>query len=653
MGENPSSSDSETLVKANKNRLLFNLKNKIPSVKKKYIPLLFIIVSFPLIVGIALVQQELRSRASEGDDQNVYSEFQVSGKNAQRWIHPNLRSQFQNQGKIEDPYKYWDTLFDNEDEWSSILRNIDVFSFCMAAVQQNEGDFITRMVPLLKKYNVSIAIEGGALGQTKNADHGCLPNDGEIIAKREIEKIQKIYDVGGKVNYYSMDGPIRRTIGGYFKDNCGWTLDQSVANLILYMKTFHAVHPETKFGIIVNFPNWPYKGTVSYAGKKEPEVIEYDRVLDEIVEQLNASGEKIYYVHADNPYDYAIEDVWTNKEVKEKKIDWVKRILDLEKQVKKHDLKFGLIYNSMRGGNTSDQLFANDTKKYVKLYAERGGKVDDAIIESWFSYPKNITPKEKPHSFLNLVSKIFPERSPKPSTPPGGGANLPFGFHDSATCEAFSGWTCDEDNNYRNSVNVEFYADSPAGEGTLIGSTVADLPRESAVGAECGGITNHGFKFTTPESVKSGENRPIYAYAVDETGKKVSLNKSPKAVNCQGNGKPAPTEPKNCLPKVTFLDTKKSGKKNTAVTYRIKINNSDKNCIDRNIEFLLEKPTTRWDSSPDVVKVKKGEIKTVQLEVKSGRYATPGPKKLNLTVKGVYKPHRVFSAQTLIYEVVQ
>ncbi len=260
--------------------------------------------------------------------------------------------------------------------------------------------------------------------------------------------------------------------------------------------------------------------------------------------------------------------------------------------------------------------------------------------------------------FGKTVSDPDPSKPSEPTQPPpGSGANLPFGFHDTASCTNISGWTCDEDN-FGKSVKVEFYADSPAGEGTLIGTTIANVTRENAVGEQCGNVNSHGFKFTTPESVKTSDSRHIYAYAIDETGKKVRLNSTPKVLTCEGPVKPSitPPDPSKCqrkLPTVTYLDKQQSAKKNETVTYRVKIKNNDSNCSDRKIAFDLITPTTRWDYSPEITYVKSGETKTVQLKVTSGRYATPGTKKLDLTVRGAYKPHAIFGVQTLQFIVTQ
>jgi hypothetical protein len=85
----------------------------------------------------------------------------------------------------------------------------------------------------------------------------------------------------------------------------------------------------------------------------------------------------------------------------------------------------------------------------------------------------------------------------------------PIGNFDGCNCTSMYGWTCDADS-FSTSLGVNFYDGA-----TFIGSTTANQPREPAVAALCGGNANHGFTFTTPESIKNGTSHTITAYAVN------------------------------------------------------------------------------------------------------------------------------------------
>lgn len=110
----------------------------------------------------------------------------------------------------------------------------------------------------------------------------------------------------------------------------------------------------------------------------------------------------------------------------------------------------------------------------------------------------------------------------------------PVGYHDYATCNDTAGWTCDP-TNFSTSLQVEFYADGlPKSGGKYLGSVTASNQRESAVGALCGGISKHGFKFNIPTMLKDGKKHTIYAFSKNTgNGYNYILEKSPKSITCQ------------------------------------------------------------------------------------------------------------------------
>jgi len=93
----------------------------------------------------------------------------------------------------------------------------------------------------------------------------------------------------------------------------------------------------------------------------------------------------------------------------------------------------------------------------------------------------------------------------------------PIGYFDYAKCDNFVGWTCDADD-YSKPLDVHFYYDGPVGTGKFVGSTVANVTREAAVGNGCGGKTAHGFKMPSPDILKDGQSHKIYAYAINNLG---------------------------------------------------------------------------------------------------------------------------------------
>jgi hypothetical protein len=152
------------------------------------------------------------------------------------------------------------------------------------------------------------------------------------------------------------------------------------------------------------------------------------------------------------------------------------------------------------------------------------------------SVPSTPTPQT---SLISTPSPNAALATPLISTP----ANPPVGFNDVITCIESTGWACDP-NDYNQPITINFYVNGAAGAGgTLLGSTIANLTRESTVGAACGGNIAHGFKFTLPASLQDGLPHEIYTYAVglNPPGFNSLLQGSPKTITCSSPLTPAAT----------------------------------------------------------------------------------------------------------------
>jgi hypothetical protein len=97
----------------------------------------------------------------------------------------------------------------------------------------------------------------------------------------------------------------------------------------------------------------------------------------------------------------------------------------------------------------------------------------------------------------------------------------PEGRVEHADGSTISGWVSDRDDfnrplevrAYATGIRAERGADSLRIRGetaTLVGVATADLPRDAAVAAQCGGNPNHGFSLPTPLALKDGRRHRVF-----------------------------------------------------------------------------------------------------------------------------------------------
>jgi len=128
--------------------------------------------------------------------------------------------------------------------------------------------------------------------------------------------------------------------------------------------------------------------------------------------------------------------------------------------------------------------------------------------------------------------------APKAALPTAG--NDPIGHFDVLSAGVAHGWAYDADEP-GTALQVDFYADGPAGEGLYLDSAIADQPRPDLVGTP---YEDHAFVHPLPASIIDGQSHAIYAHARNVgAGEDAMLYNSPKLLvgdnvevcMCKGN----------------------------------------------------------------------------------------------------------------------
>ena len=266
---------------------------------------------------------------------------------------------------------------------------------------------MTHLAAMVASRGFELAVEAGGT----DPDWGCDELNGESSAQLELRKLDRYFAVGGAVDYLVLDGPLSRVIAGGRAENCGWTLAQGIEELVDYFQAVHAIRPEIRIGLLVNFPNWSYKGLPSYF----PDIDhgDYHEALTQLVAALALEGESIELLLADNPYNYASGAVPSPHA---KAVDWMGRLLALEADAEALGLLFGPIYNTSMTGlfdahfptpqppHSESEAFELYTLAFIAEYQARGGSPDFRVIESWYPYPTYAVPETTPWTFTHLVN---------------------------------------------------------------------------------------------------------------------------------------------------------------------------------------------------------------------------------------------------------
>ena len=262
------------------------------------------------------------------------------------------------------------------------------------------------LVRLVRAHDLQVAVELG----------GCLdfsPMDetaGEWSARHELVAIANFYAAGGRVDYLDLDGPIRRLLHPEHRrdDRRFESIDAAADELVDALRLHRAAHPETRYWLLTNFPNWGWRGEVSYhaRGPQRQDYGDYDQVVRIVLDKLRGADIPLDGVTVDNPYEYLVGEHFSVNLADPKSVDWLARVRSYEDFAREQGLTFNLIVNSQRGGHESDERFFRETLRMVDTYRGAGGRPTRWFVQSWYTHPTQMLPETAPHSMTALVKAV-------------------------------------------------------------------------------------------------------------------------------------------------------------------------------------------------------------------------------------------------------
>lgn len=289
-------------------------------------------------------------------------------------------------------------------KWDFVKQRLTGIKLYIDKVSKADPADLRALVELVKANDLKVAIEcGGCLGFAKLDE-----TNGEDSARIELAKIDTWYAAGGKVDYLDVDGPIRRILHptrGKQRLPALGSIEDCARQLMNYMRAVTKAHPEIEFFLLTNFPNWGYRGGVSYhaRGENRQDWGDYDEVVRTVLKVADEEGMGFAGVTVDNPYEYLIGEHFSATMKDPAEVNWLRRVRAYEDYAREQGLEFNLIVNSEAGGKESDRAFCERTLKMVDTYLAAGGRPTRLVVQSWYKHPQALVSEDEPFTLTALV----------------------------------------------------------------------------------------------------------------------------------------------------------------------------------------------------------------------------------------------------------
>jgi hypothetical protein len=309
-------------------------------------------------------------------------------------------------------------------EWSFVLKHLDGFKFWSAQIDWNAHDAVGKLARVLAEHRIAAASERmywpplKKEGQSDISHGEAGPLDqtvGERAARNEIRRITAYGQMGGRLAFVDVDDPMRNLIHPRWPASFGGGLtpDDAVHEFVDYMAGVAEQQPDVGFFVIVNFPLWAWKGAPSYVGNEF--LGDYFPLVEKIVLQAREKKVPLRGWTVDFPREFAageLKAAWlAGPPWDPSKVDWIARILDLERLVNERGLEFNLVINDGGAGERSQSEHGRGTLAYLRMYQQRGGRPHRYIVQSWFTHPtaEELLPETNPNTLTGLVRAVIQE----------------------------------------------------------------------------------------------------------------------------------------------------------------------------------------------------------------------------------------------------
>ena len=297
-------------------------------------------------------------------------------------------------------------------KWEYVNANVDAVSLFIDYLSETDVDAIREFGDMLDRTGIKLSVECAGICDWYADEYVAgIDSLGRLSAESEIRRVKRLKKAGKNVDYVVFDHPLTRAIypNEDYSLPARMTYAQAAEQLTHAMVCWKKEYPDIKFIYCVNFPNHGWKGGLAYYKL----VDEYGRgdFYEEFQVVLSAAekaGVKFYALLTDNPYDYATGKRYSTQEKLIAGIDWMARLLDLEKEVKSRGLAFALCFNSETPGTKGPEgEYYRQTISYINDYTIRGGRPDINLIESWYKYPLESVPESEKYSVTYIVKDVI------------------------------------------------------------------------------------------------------------------------------------------------------------------------------------------------------------------------------------------------------
>jgi len=310
-------------------------------------------------------------------------------------------------------------LFDERtNDWDEVREQIDFYK--VYSLQAVPPDWATPLpvdtfAKFVKEHHIAVDAEFGSFQPGVGA--------GKTAAERARAMHAWMEHRGVELRALHLDGPIRRLMACDRETVDGLDLEQAAEELADFLVECRKTFPETRIGLITNFPNWHY--TPEHPGMlgtwSNRSGVYYRDALEAVCLAAKKKGGRFDFVEVDCPFNYYRSTA--NRTDPARRVDNAAKFKALQRWCEQRAVEFWLIINFdtnpqkvMGKPGLGNRLFHDETLAYIRRLRRDGVFPDCFTIQSWYKLLVEHLPEDGGYSFMHtardsirLIRGLFPQ----------------------------------------------------------------------------------------------------------------------------------------------------------------------------------------------------------------------------------------------------
>jgi hypothetical protein len=271
---------------------------------------------------------------------------------------------------INQPYDNL-AMFQPNAPWQGASQSIRVFKTTTQWLLTAPDDSLVTMFSDLDRRGIALGVEALMMSQITACGFGVEGYSSPGTVKQVADRVKRL---GGNLQYVAMDEPLTFGHLATGPNTCQSSISDLAAALAINVAAIRADFPAAKIGDI--------------------ELLDANTPLDQIIQFAAA-----YQSATGTPLDFLHIDInWAAP-------SWVTSLRQLVVLLHNSKIKVGFIYNG-GGLANSDVAWTQQAEQYfATIEADPTMIPDDAIFQTWMSYPTHVMPETQAGTMTYLVRR--------------------------------------------------------------------------------------------------------------------------------------------------------------------------------------------------------------------------------------------------------